>query len=120
MIERFQRKPGGTEKLLKWKDDYHNESLSDLLKNTNEQKQIEEAGFRLIQRFQPVFMEGRNGSFIRAPFFASRKVVFGKKMETFPVNLMVIWMMTVVLAFALHFDILKKLINAGERFRKKR
>ncbi len=109
MIDRFQQ--SDAEGLLKLKDEYSNESLDDLLKNTNEQKQIEEADNTLIQRFQPVFMHGSKESFVSAPFFASAKHAFGNYFETFWVDILVLWFMTTVAAIALYFDWLKKIIN---------
>lgn len=114
IISRLQR--SGNDLLLHLKDDYRNEGLEELLKNTTEQKQIEEADHRLIQRFQPVFMEGAPGSFISATFFASRKNVGGTYFETFPVNILVIWFMTVLAAIALYFNWLKKFIGFAEKF----
>lgn len=102
--------------LLKWKDAYQNESLGELLKNQTEIKQIEEADHRLIQRFQPVFMEGATGSFVSAPFYASKKKVFGHHVETFTVNILVTWFMTLIAAFALYFDWLKKIMALSEKF----
>jgi len=107
----LEQSPGGLEKLLKVKDDFENESLNILLKNTAEQKQLEESNNQLVQRFQPVFMQGDKDSFIRAPFFASQKNVFGVMWETYFANVLVIWFMTIVLAITLYFDALKKLID---------
>ncbi len=115
-IDHFQKTSGSDETLLKLKDDYQNESLEELLKNQTELVQIEEADNHLIQRFQPVFMEGKPESFIRAPFFASRKNVFGNYLETYYVNILVIWFMTIFAAIALYFDWLKKLIGLSEKF----
>ena len=118
VIAGLQQSPGGMEKLLKTKDDYENESLNILLKNTAEKKQMEESHNQLIQRFQPVFMQGDKNSFVRAPFFASQKNVFGSMWETYFVNVLVIWFMTIVLAIALYFDVLKKMIEF--RFNRRR
>jgi hypothetical protein len=119
-VTRLQQASDDPDALLKLKMRFENESLSDLLKNTAEQKQIEESEHRLIQRFQPVFIEGAKSSFVRAPFFASRKNAFGTYYETYWVNIIVIWSMTVFLAFALYFDLLKKLLGLGEQFARKR
>ena len=102
--------------MITLKDDYWNESLDELLKNQTEQKQIEETDNKLIQRFQPVFMQGAKGSFISAPFFASQKNIFGTYYETFCVNVMVIWFMTILAAIALYFDWLKKFIGMVGKF----
>ena len=119
IISQYEQEPGGQTALLKLKDDYQNESLLELLKNTVERKQIEETEKHLIQRFQPVYMEGRVESFIRAPFFASKKNAFGVYYDTFIVNIIVIWMMSLFLYIALYFDWLKKLLNIGNRFSSK-
>jgi ABC-type multidrug transport system ATPase subunit len=111
VIAGLQQLPGGLQALLDRKDNYENESLNILLKNTAEKKQMEESDEQLVQRFQPVFMEGEKGSFIRAPFFASRKNVFGSLWETYYVNVLVIWFMTLVLSVTLYFDVLKKLLG---------
>jgi ABC-type multidrug transport system ATPase subunit len=111
IIAGLQQTPEGLEKLLKVKDDYENESLNILLKNTAEKKQLEESNSVLVQRFQPVFMQGDKNSFVRAPFFASQKNVFGSMWETYYVNVLVIWFMTLVLALTLYFDVLKKLVE---------
>jgi len=113
IIEQLQKNP---EALRELKDNNQNESLDELLKNQTEVKQIEESDHRLIQRFQPVFMQGEPGSFISAPFYASRKNIFGNYYETFWVNTLVIWFMTIFAAVALYFNWLKKLIRKMENF----
>ncbi len=110
-IAGLQQSGGGMEALLKKKDDYENESLNILLKNSAEKKQMEESGDQLVQRFQPVFMQGEKGTFIRAPFFASLKNAFGAMWETYFVNIWVIWFMTLMLSVTLYFDVLKKLME---------
>lgn len=111
IIAGFQQQPGGMDELLKKKDDFENESLNILIKNAAEKKQLEESHGQLIQRFQPVFMKGDKGSFIRAPFFASQKNVFGSYWETYFVNVLVIWLMTLVLGITLYYDVLRKIMG---------
>lgn len=111
IINSYGQGAGGQEALMKMKDDCENESLSELLRNTTERKQIEESDYQLIQRFEPVFMQGARNSFIRSPFFASSKNIFGVYYDTFFVNILVIWKMTVLLFIALYFDWLKKMLN---------
>jgi ABC-type multidrug transport system ATPase subunit len=120
IISRLQQDASEPDALLRMKLQYENESLGDLLKNATEQKQIEESDYTLIQRFQPVFMEGAKGTFVRAPFFASRKWAFGDYRETYVVNIAVIWAMTGFLALALYFDVLKKLLGLGESFSRRK
>ena len=119
VIAQIQQSQGGLEKLLKKKDDYENESLNILLKNSAEAKQMEESNNQLVQRFQPVFMQGEKGSFVRAPFFASLKNAFGTLWETYFINVLVIWFMTIVLYVTLYYDVLKKILEF-RLFRKNR
>ena len=69
-----------------------NESLSDLVTNKTEFNQITEYGGRLIQRADPVFhIPESSGSH----FYAPKKWLFGKQMETITVNLIMLWFMSV-------------------------
>jgi hypothetical protein len=52
---------------------------------------------------------------VRAHFYAPRKNVFGKMIDTYWVNFGVIWFMTLILIFTLYFDALKKLLDFGEK-----
>jgi hypothetical protein len=52
--------------------------------------------------------------FIRAHFYAPEKNVFGLKVDTYIVNVVVLWVMTFFLYLALYFRLLKKLLDSGE------
>jgi hypothetical protein len=54
-------------------------------------------------------------NFIKAHFYAPVKRIFGKEVDTYKVNVMVLWVMTIALYFVLYFRLLKKLLNSGER-----
>ncbi|MFI5219842.1 MAG: ATP-binding cassette domain-containing protein [Bacteroidia bacterium] len=101
----------GTEKLKWLKDHYTNESLNDLVLNANDFNVLVENNDEFIQRFRPVFTEGANNSFVRAPFYVSAKSIFGKKYDTYCVNLIVIWVMSALLAVVLYFNVLRKLLS---------
>jgi hypothetical protein len=101
-------------RFLKLKNDYYNEALSDLVLNkTDLSKKILEVDGELIQRLEPVYMEPTN-NYGRAHFFAPRKVFLGRSFDTYWYNIYVIWSMSVVLGFALYFDLLKKFMNLFE------
>jgi ABC-type multidrug transport system ATPase subunit len=101
-------------KFLKLKNDYYNESLADMVLNkTDLSKKILEVDGELVQRLDPVFMEPTN-NFGLAHFFAPRKVFMGRSFDTYWYNMYVIWSMSLVLGFALYFDVLKKLMNLIE------
>lgn len=101
----------GEDGVSRLKDDYTNESLDDLVLNAHDFNILVTAESKLIQRYRPVFMEGEAGSLIRAPFYVSKKNFFGRMTDTWTVNLLMIWFMSIMLAVALYFDLLKKLIS---------
>ncbi len=101
-------------KFLKDKDEYENESLNDLVTNRNTLNKILDLNGAFIQKSDPIYLDPVDSDFGRAQFFAPRKKFFGKYYETFWVNLVVIWCMSLVLAVTLYFDMLKKFINLLE------
>jgi ABC-type multidrug transport system ATPase subunit len=110
-------------KFNKLKDDYLNESLADLVKNSNEFNKIIEQDGILIQRADPVFLEPYQSNFGNSHFFAPRKKIFGRYFDTFWVNLCVLWGMSLLMAITLYFDVLRKIIdglgNLAGLFKKK-
>lgn len=114
LIAKLQKQMG-VDEFLAMQDEYKNESLSDLLKNSNTlSDKIMEGDGELIQRTEPVFLDPSPNTFLRAHFYAPRKAIFGKYFDTYWVNMCVIWCMTIALVIALYFDLLKKLIDGAE------
>jgi ABC-type multidrug transport system ATPase subunit len=93
------------------KDDYLNESLADLVKNSNEFNKIIEQDGILIQRADPVFLEPYQSNRANSHFFAPRKKILGRYFDTFWVNLCVLWGMSLLMAITLYFDVLRKIID---------
>ncbi|MDZ4847566.1 MAG: ATP-binding cassette domain-containing protein [Chitinophagales bacterium] len=106
-------KSEGRDKLSQLKNGYTNENLNNILLNANNLHPIVEHEDDLIQRFRPVYMDGVEHSFLRAPFYVSRKNVFGYKCDTYWVNLIVIWTMILLLMLTLYFNLLKKILDKG-------
>jgi hypothetical protein len=59
-------------------------------------------------------MDGGRNTFLRTGFYVSEKNIFGNYLETFWVNLGVIWCMTIALIITLYFNVLKRLIKLFE------
>jgi ABC transport system ATP-binding/permease protein len=113
MIEKL-----GNDGLVKLKDDYENESLSQLVKNANDisgERSLEK-GSRLIQQMDPVFQDPMDSNIGRAHFFAPRKKLFGIFYPTFLFNIGVIWLMSILLMVTLYFDVFKYLLDGTGRF----
>jgi hypothetical protein len=95
------------------KDDYENESLTQLVKNANDlsgEKSIEKDG-RFIQTVDPVFADPTESKIGRAHFYAPTKNLFGKYVPTFWFNICVIWFMSIVLMVTLYYDVFKKILD---------
>jgi ABC-type multidrug transport system ATPase subunit len=96
------------------RNDYFNTSLEEfvVLKNEN-QKTIDYHG-ELIQKLDPIYMDPKY-KFIKAHFYSPTKQIFGQKVDTYIVNVIVIWAMTCVLYLILYFRVLKKVLSSGEK-----
>lgn len=103
------------ELLNKLKDNYWNENIENLVINRNEIDKVLEIDGALIQRSDPIYKDGPKNKFLRAHFYAPRKNVFGYYLDTFWVNIVVIWLMSITLIITLYLDSLKKLLNGIEK-----
>ncbi len=92
---------------------YFNKSLEDLVTNKDETIKAIEYNGRLIQKQDPIFIDPEY-KFIKAHFYAPRKQVFGAYVDTFIINVIVLWVMTILLYLALYFRLLKKMLDYGE------
>lgn len=110
ITNRIIKNKDGVKKLNFLSDNYTNENLNDFVKNAHDNP-IDETRHELIQRYQPVFMDGPYNSLVRSQFFVSRKNVAGNYFSTWYVNLAVIWLMSFTLAITLYFNLLKKTIR---------
>jgi ABC-type multidrug transport system ATPase subunit len=98
---------------LKLRDDYANESLEDFVTNKSEQKKVIEFREEIIQKLDPIYMDPEH-KLIKAHFYSPVKRIFGNDMDTYWVNVIVLWFITVVIYLILYFRLLKKLLDSGE------
>jgi hypothetical protein len=97
----------------KLKDNYYNDKLAEFATNKSEIDRSVVYKNRLYQKIEPIFMDPQY-NFIKAHFYSPTKLVFGISVNTFIVNVLVIWTMTGLLYLALYFRVLKKLLDFGE------
>jgi ABC-type multidrug transport system ATPase subunit len=97
----------------KLKRKYYNDKLEEFVINRNDSKKIIALNGKLYQKIDPIYMDPDN-KFIKAHFYAPRKQIFGQYLDTFVVNVIVIWFMTGLFYLALYFRLLKKLLDSGE------
>ncbi|MBW8050628.1 MAG: ATP-binding cassette domain-containing protein [Cytophagales bacterium] len=104
------------------RDNYQNEKIAEIVKNSLEMNRIIEKNGRLIQRTTPIYQDPLNVSGpldFRAHFYAPRKQFFGNYYDTFWVNIFVIWAMSVILYITLYYDVLKRCMDFFEEIGKK-
>ena len=101
------------QKFLKLRDSYFNKSLEEFVKDKNETTKTIVYKGELVQKLDPIFMDSKY-NLIRAHFYAPEKQIFGTKVDTYIVNVIVLWVMTFFLYLALYFRLLKKVLDSGE------
>jgi hypothetical protein len=102
-----------SEGFTRFREQYQNDKLNEFVKNTNESEKILEYKGRYIQKMDPIFRDPEP-KFIKAHFYTPTKQIFGIYVDTFIVNVIVLWVMTGILYLALYFRLLKKLLDSGE------
>jgi ABC-type multidrug transport system ATPase subunit len=92
---------------------HQNEAITELVKNMAETNRIIEKDGRLVQKFYPVYKDPEPDHMVDfdAQFYMPAKHFLNLNIDTFFFNLGVIWSMSLVLAIALYFEILKKIVD---------
>jgi len=111
LIGKLEKENGNLYMTLR--DKHHNEALEDFAVNKNETTTIIEFKGELIQKMDPIFLDPQY-SFIKAHFYSPTKQIFGVFVDTFIVNVIVLWIMTIMLYLVLYFRLLKRLLDSGE------
>lgn len=99
------------------KDDYFNESISDIARKVFEKNKMLRDGHKLIQVIDPIYQMPEPDGLLsfRAHFFAPKKYFAGVYWDTLWFNITVVWVLTVGLYALLYFDVLRRLLEkAGE------
>jgi hypothetical protein len=98
----------------KLRNDYFNKSLEEIVTSKNETQKIIDYKGEIIQKLDPIYMDPKH-NFIKAHFYSPTKLVFGYYVDTYLINVLVIWVMTFALYLMLYFRVLKKTLNSGEK-----
>jgi len=103
----------------KLRNENFNISLDEFVTLKNETQKTIEYNGELIQKFDPVYMDPSSG-FIKAHFYSPSKKIFGFSIDTYYVNVIVIWALTIFTYLLLYFRVLRNLLNSGDTiFRRK-
>jgi ABC transport system ATP-binding/permease protein len=100
---------------------YQNESVINLVENSNNSVRIAEWQGELVQKIYPIYFEDHRPAHaldFRENFYVPSKYFWGKKYDTLYFNITIIWLMTALLYVTLYFESLKKLVHSFEMRRK--
>ncbi len=110
--------PQLNEQFIKLKKEYHNEALEEIVTNKSELKKILEYEGQLYQKTDMIYKYPER--VIVSHFYAPKKKLFdGKYYSTYWVNLVVIWIMTLILYLTLYFSLIKRTFLFLENIRYK-
>jgi ABC-type multidrug transport system ATPase subunit/uncharacterized tellurite resistance protein B-like protein len=113
IIHAYTNTPEKEKEFEAYREAYHNEAITDLVKNLAEQHRIIEQDGKLIQKIYPIYKDPDPEHMVDfdAQFYMPSKHFLNMNVDTFVFNTGVIWSMCLVLAIALYFDLLRKLID---------
>ena len=119
LVQALSVRLGSKEELKAFKQRYNNEALEKLVLNKNEFQQVEITDNAIVPLRNPIYMPP-SSKWGRAHFYASEKYFAGMTIPTTVFNLIVIWLSTIILYITLYFDLLRKIINYFETFKKRK
>jgi ABC-type multidrug transport system ATPase subunit len=103
----------GRDEFILIKHNYHNETLTEFVSNSNEIDRIIEYNNEFIQKSDPIFLDPTH-PFIKAQFYAPVKMLGDKKIDTFWANLVLIWIISLLMFTILYFRLLKRFVDLLE------
>lgn len=92
----------------------YNEKLYEFVTNRNDVDRIIEFKGELFQKENPVYLDPES-RFVKAHFYAPRKMLFGCYISTLWMNIIIIWIGTLFLYTLLYFRLLKRLFDGIEQ-----
>jgi hypothetical protein len=103
----------GGEDFVRLRSENYNDNIADIVLNRMSTNKIYDAGDRLIQKADPVFMHP-GSDYGRSHFFAPYKMIGNFRIDTLIFNIAVIWFMTIIFFITLYFNVLKRFIKLLE------
>ena len=89
-------------------NDNKNESLEDHVTNKNDLNVIVEYNNELIRKSDPIYLTPYHSNILTAHFYAPTKSTFGSQLSTKWANVLVLWVMSLILAITLYFELFKR------------
>lgn len=114
LIRAHEKTPSDKFRFQELKREHHNEKLTEFVENNNELVRIIEYKGKLYQKIDPIYLDPLY-PFIKAHFYAPRKMLFGKYYSTFWVNVAVIWTFSLLIYILLYYRVLKRVLDFIEQ-----
>lgn len=111
-MNKFQESEAGKKEYQLLLNNFQNTKIEELVKNLgSDLDAFVEGDEELIATADPVFRDSSREHFIRSHFFAPTKNIFGNLYCTYWVNIIIIWMMSLILWLTLYFDVIRKFLS---------
>ncbi len=123
LVDSLTNTPEKLAKFNELRERYKNESVSDMVENTTSLARIVEWKGELLQKVYPIYSDDARPAHaldFRAAFYSPVKPFFGMRVDTLYFNIAVIWSMSILLYIALYFEVLDKVVNSVDTWRKYR
>jgi ABC transport system ATP-binding/permease protein len=106
-------------KLRRLENDYYNYRLEEIVTKPFERKKRLLYNNTLVQNIDPIYLDPLKKGYLdfRTHFYAPSKFIFGTKTDTYTFNILLVLLSTIVLYFALYFELLGKAIRFFENLK---
>ena len=105
------------ESFQKFRNKYKNKALEDFVTNANSMVFTDEDNDNVIQKVDPIYLDPYDYDYFKAQFYSPRKKIFGRYLDSFVANLIVIWLMIALLIITLYLDALKRFLDSFDRIK---
>lgn len=114
------RLPAQRDSFLLVKNAAYNEDLERFMRNSNDffSNKIIDYKNRLLQKVDPIFLVPES-RFIKAHFFAPKKRLITLEIDTYYMNLIVIWLLNLLLLLTLYFKVFPRVSKIGKNIKQK-
>lgn len=109
----------GEKNYIALKKKYSNEALQNLVTNRMESDKVIAYDGHLYQNDDPIYQDPIGTPFFQTHFYAPHKYFFGRKYSTFSINLIFIWIISILTYVALYFDVIRHVLVASVRLLKR-
>lgn len=110
LINSMQETKEEKENFIKLKRDNTNENLTSFVRNANSLERIVEINGELIQKIDPIYLDPHH-SFVKAHFYSPYKLIFNYYIDTYWMNIIVIWFFNILLYVCLHFRLFRRTLE---------